>query len=990
MGWTGISSLRIRLLVLVLLAALPAIAVIIHGGMENRREVASAAELNAARFASSAARAQSRLINSTRQLLILVSRLPQLRGLDAGECSRFLADLLGQDDTYANFGVILPNGQLFCSALPFSKPLDLSDREYFQLARTTRSFSVGPYMIGRVTHAASINMGYPIMDHGQVKAVLFAALPLTWLSQHLAAAHLPEGTVAAVFGPGQRVLARYPNDSSWAGRDAHGTELQRAIRRKGGTGTARVRGLDGVERLYAFNQLYVWPNNDALSFAVGIPTDTAYAAANAVLKQNLLVLLGTVALTLMLAWWGGKRFVLQPIEALLTATRRITNGELEARAPVGRGSDELSQLAGAFNRMAQALQNHTAAAQDHTTRIARQNRVYAVLSGINSAILRIRDESELLEEACRIAVEHGHFRFAWVGRIRPGDSTVVPVAMAGEGAESFPEVPVSADPALDGGQGPTGIAIREARHVVINDVAHAGGMGTFRQRAGQWGFAASAAFPLTIEGRVVGSLTLHATEPFFFDEEEVRLLLELAADTSLGMEYIEKETRLEHLAYFDHLTGLPNRRLFEDRLDQSLPRAKKARERLAVAILDINGFRQINDTLGHHVGDEVLQHVGNYLRRIQADGHTAARLGNDEFGLIFNGLSAPEDAARLMDEVLAGLPGVLHLHGDEVFLTAKAGIAVYPLDGRDSAELAKHAELALHARDGNPGNSYTFHSAEINTQAHEQRLLESQLRHALERREFALEYQPVVDLHSCRVQGVEALLRWNNPTLGQVSPARFIPIAEETGLIVPIGLWVLQTACAQAAAWRAQGHDPVKVAVNVSVRQLHEPGFVQSVREVLSSMGIEDSTATPVGIEITESQLMRNTDRAVAILSELKAMGLALSIDDFGTGYSSLSYLKLLPIDNLKIDLSFIRDLSRDPHSKAVVRGIVALAHSLDLRTIAEGVEMAEQWTILEELACDAVQGYLIARPLPADEVVRLFGRTLPPADQAQQPARPS
>jgi diguanylate cyclase (GGDEF)-like protein len=425
---------------------------------------------------------------------------------------------------------------------------------------------------------------------------------------------------------------------------------------------------------------------------------------------------------------------------------------------------------------------------------------------------------------------------------------------------------------------------------------------------------------------------------------------------------VRRQEHLYRLAHYDALTGLPNRLLFRDRLDQALAQAQRHEHRVAVMLLDFDRFKAINDTLGHSAGDALLCALGQRLAQCVRDGDTVARFGGDEFTVLLPDLRHLDNAALVAQKILDALQQPFTLSGHEVFITASIGLALYPGDP-DSEALIQHADTAMYKAKEDGGNGYRFYTAEM-TSADLRRLsLETQLRKAVERDELVLHYQPQAELAGGRILGAEALLRWQHPEHGLLAPGEFIPLAEETGLIVPIGAWVLHAACAQNRAWQEAGLAALRVAVNVSGRQLHHGGLLENVYAALEGAHLDSQW---LEIELTEGILMQDTQSTLRVLNELNATGVPISIDDFGTGYSSLSYLKRFPIDMLKIDPSFVRDLAADPDDAAIVKAVIALAHSLGLKAIAEGVETGEQLDFLRRHGCDAVQGYCLSRPLPA------------------------
>jgi diguanylate cyclase (GGDEF)-like protein len=432
----------------------------------------------------------------------------------------------------------------------------------------------------------------------------------------------------------------------------------------------------------------------------------------------------------------------------------------------------------------------------------------------------------------------------------------------------------------------------------------------------------------------------------------------------------QRTAQVDHLSYHDGLTGLPNRTLFEDRVAQAILAAQRNRRMLAVMLLDIDRFQTTNDTLGPVIGDRVLCDVAERLGGCVREGDSIARLGSDEFAILLTQLESTEDAENLHQKIVAAFRHPFQCGAHELYLTASKGISFYPLDGTNTHSLLKNAGAALCEAKEQGGDGYQAYRAAMNAGSLKRLELENSLRRALDRDEFVVYYQPQADVSTRNITGVEALVRWQHPELGFISPAEFIPLAEETGLMVPLGEWVLRTACAQAKAWQRAGFTNLSVSVNLSLRQFRQTNLTGMVEQVLTETGLAPSC---LELELTESSVMKNTERAVATLRRLQALGIRIAIDDFGTGYSSLNYLKNLPIDTLKIDRSFVRDAATNPVDAAIVQAIITLAHSLNLRVKAEGVETQEQLDFLRRLRCDEIQGYLLSRPLPAEALERLL-----------------
>jgi diguanylate cyclase (GGDEF)-like protein len=440
----------------------------------------------------------------------------------------------------------------------------------------------------------------------------------------------------------------------------------------------------------------------------------------------------------------------------------------------------------------------------------------------------------------------------------------------------------------------------------------------------------------------------------------------------------QRTAELNHLAYHDVLTDLPNRILFEDRLTQALILAERNRQTLGVLFLSLDRFKKIHDTLGRAIGDRLLQKVAERLRSSAHRGETVARFEGDEFALLLTQIGGTEGEAvvEVIFQINESLKLPFVVDGHELFITASVGITLYPDDGTDAPTLLKNADAALYLAKEQGGDNYQFYTADMNAKAMKRLTLENSLRRALERNEFEVYYQPVLDTNTRKIVGMEALLRWHHPELGLVQPAEFIPLAEDTGMIVPIGEWVLRTACAQSKSWQEAGFAPLALAVNLSARQFQQQNLSEVVVLILQETGLNPHD---LELELTESSIMKNAESAVRTLGELKALGIKIAIDDFGTGYSSLGYLKRLPIDTLKIDRSFVRDVTADPDDAALVMAIITLAHNLRLKVIAEGVDSEEQLSFLHLLRCDEWQGYLFSKPLPGEafEELLLQGQNL-------------
>jgi diguanylate cyclase (GGDEF)-like protein len=480
------------------------------------------------------------------------------------------------------------------------------------------------------------------------------------------------------------------------------------------------------------------------------------------------------------------------------------------------------------------------------------------------------------------------------------------------------------------------------------------------------GIRSGAVADIVCRDGVFGAIGVYALTEQHYSTDDVHFLESLANILATALERHNANRRLAWLAQNDALTNLPNRR----RLAACIGEAIGAARPVGVLFIDLDRFKRVNDMLGHAVGDQLLVQAGHRLAHCVAGSDVVARLGGDEFAIVLAPLGDPADAATVAARVIAALAMPFHLQGHEIFVSASVGIACYPQDGANADMLLKSADMAMYSAKNSGRDNYQFYAAEMNEKAAHRLRIENQLRLALERGQFTLHYQPKAALAGGAIEGFEALLRWHHPELGQVAPLDFIGILEDTGLIIPVGEWVIAEVCRQLDQWRRAGRCVLPVAINLSVRQLQQAGLAASVGRIVGQAGVDPRL---LEFELTESMLMADPEAAVATLKELKGLGMRLSVDDFGTGYSSLAYLKRFPLDALKIDRTFVRDLPGDPDDAAITRAVIGLAHSLGLAVVAEGVETVEQLRVLEEYGCDQIQGYYIARPLPAAECARFL-----------------
>ncbi|NUQ11737.1 MAG: EAL domain-containing protein [Gemmatimonadaceae bacterium] len=679
--------------------------------------------------------------------------------------------------------------------------------------------------------------------------------------------------------------------------------------------------------------------------------------------------------------WPADAVVGQPIDLLWATDVESVRGQGLHRAVrdgpsalqdrdrvLGRRADgSFIQLEVSFSTSAVAGEMLTTAVMRDVTRLvaqeqklARLTRLYAVLSGVSSAIVRLSDVQALFAEVCRIAHEEGRLRAAWVGRFDREAGALEPLAAAGDTAR------IEADGISASTR--TGQllarAVREARLVWENEEADAA--------TSPPGGSATAVLPFVVDGEVEAFMVLVADSPDAFGDRELLLLRDLTGDIAYALDHISKAAELSYIATHDQLTGLPNRAVFLDRLSLALATRHGTNASLAVVVADLERFGQVNSTFGREAGDEMLRQVADRFRSVAGDMYSLARLGADTFAAIQTGhATVPEIAKEVGDRLELALASPFAVRGQKVYLTGRAGIATYPNDGNEAETLLLHAEAAL-ARAKSQQQRLVLYTPDLNTAVKKQLAMEGRLRRALDRGELVLHFQPKIELASGRISGAEALLRWNDAETGLVPPLEFIPMLEQSGLILPVGRWVMAEAIRASQMLRENGLPPVRMAVNVSPVQLRHEGFVASVEAAVKA-----ANGSPHGldIEVTEGVVMEDIDTNIEKLRQLRGLGVGVAIDDFGSGYSSLAYLARLPADVIKIDRTFVHTMAHDPDHTSIVSTVISLAHSLNRLVVAEGVEDMEQARLLRLLRCDHVQGYLYGRPVPFAEFERLVRR---------------
>ncbi len=591
----------------------------------------------------------------------------------------------------------------------------------------------------------------------------------------------------------------------------------------------------------------------------------------------------------------------------------------------------------------------------------RLSKLYAVLSNINRFIIRVHDINELFQEVCPILINSGGFKFAWIGIVDGETKEIKPVSMWGDGEAFLQNIKLSTNKDIPEGNGPTGTAIRESKIVVSNDIEHDAKMLPWMKSAFSVGFRSSASAPLYMDDKAIGALNIYADKPFQFGKEETKLFEEITSDISFAINNIGKMQKIKYISLFDPLTDLPNREHVLQELNRFIESGGK-NKKVSLILFDIDKFKFINESLGYTKGDELLKEISKRLITITDPQTLLGRIGADEFAIVCFDMKSEEKLFRVIEKTENTFLNPVTINEKDFNITFCKGISIYPNDGKDAEELIKIAEASLVRAKKLGPNSVTTYSPEINQKLSYILKMKKKLIDAVEKREFIQYYQPKIDLKTLKISGAEALLRWNDQENGMVLSTEFIPLLEETGLILNISKLSFEEVLNQQKRWVKQGYH-IPVAINASAVQLDRDDFPEQIINAMNNAGVDPDI---IELEITESIIMKDIDIAIKKLKTLKDYGIKIAIDDFGTGYSSLAYLKKLPINSLKIDISFVRDVVDNKESNQIIKAILSLANILNLKTIAEGVETRKQIELLKTLGCDEAQGFYFSKPLPA------------------------
>ena len=908
------TSLNFRLWLTIAIAVLPVLLFVFFDFHERREQAVAETRAEIALRLADANREAQAAHRAVALVLRIMARSNDLQALDSAQCSGIAGRLLESLDGFANIGAALPDGEIFCSGRPMSAPVTVIDRAWFRTSLDSDEISPGEFVIGRVSGTPGMAFGYPLRAaDGTLRAVIFATITVAWFDRLIEGFRLPEGWEASVISNSGLVLAHQPERApeGWRAHKVPATTLARmaaVVRDEGGI--AELAGIDGVQRLYGIGVPDFAPGSGF--FAIGAPLERSLEAAG----QRLLMHLALVAAIALASALIARLYIYRLIEVWATRVRgaiaEIAAGRRDARIGQATGVAELDALSEGIDQMALEIGKREGELQ-RLSMVIEQSPESIVITDTAGCILYVNEAFQRIT---------GYARGEVLGR--------------------NPRI-------LNGGLTPRATYEQMWATLLAGEVWR-GEFHNVRKDGSAYLELATIA-PIKDAG---GTVTHYVAVKEDITQRK------------------QSEALLHRLAYFDALTGLPNRALLHDRIAQAI-RSGVRRESFGMLMLvDIDRFRQLNDTLGHAAGDRLLCEVAARLRASVREEDTVARHGDDDFAVLVerigeteaDALSHAEHVARKLQRALQQPYALGGTEGDRHFATLSFGISLFH-DGVSSLEsLLKQAEVALYRAKQDGRDIVRFFNPEMQAVVDAHARLEARMHEALEANAFRLFFQPQVNRRGV-VIGAEALLRWPLDGGAMVSPAEFIPLAEDTGHIVRLGSWVLRSACAQLARWQMnETTRHLKIAVNVSARQFHQPDFVASVKDTVRAAGVDPCR---LELELTESAILSDMDETIRRMNELRALGIRFALDDFGTGYSSLSYLKRLPLDQLKIDQSFVRDMAEDEGSEAIVLAILSLSHALGLEVVAEGVERPEQRDFLRHHGCDCFQGYLFGKPLPME-----------------------
>lgn len=956
----SIFSLRASLLLLVLLATLPAFGLMLYTNAKQHEIARQQVRDHALQLARSTAANYNQTIEGVRQMMAALAQLPAVQAHNGKRCSLEMANLMKHYPLYANIGVAGADGRVFCSAIPLQHPVNAAGHSWFQRAQDRLDFAVGTYEVGPISHLASIDFAYPVLTRaGQVDAVIFVALDLRWLTQIMAQMRTPPGTTLALIDSNGTILNRYPDPYAWMGRKVQQVPMVTQILKKQSDGTMDADGLDHVPRLYGYTPLLA-QDLSTLYLLVGVPPDAAYAPVDRAFRHALLGMLLVALVALAAAWLTGYLLILRRANRLVGVTTQLSAGNLSARTGMSYAGGEFGDLARSFDQMGEAMQLREAQARKADVEIR-------LLQTMTMAISAAEDLPAAFSIALKKICDATGWPIgqAWTpaedGRTmecNPGWYSAVP------GLEAFRED--SLHRTFPPGYGLVGTVWQNRQPLWLQDLAE----NRFFMRRGmaaRLGLKSCMVFPVLANETVVAVIEFYAFEARPEDRRLVDLVYAVGTQLGALIQRKRAEERIRYMAYNDPLTRLPNRAALEQRMATLMDTVQDEQETFALLNLEVRRFTEVNNTLGYDNGDKVFRQIGPRIRSILPGEAVVARLSGTLFAVLLP-QGDVQTAVKAATDILKVMEIPFPVADLSVELSPIIGIAIYPAHGNNVNLLIQHANVALtEAQQTETG--YAIYSPQADPYSARRLTILGDFRRAIRENQLLLYCQPKINMKSRQLAGVEALVRWQHPQYQLIAPDQFLPFVEQTGLIMPLSNWMINESLATIGRFQKDGFR-IPIAVNLSARNLRDIRLIDTMNEALAKW---QSNVRLLELEITESSVMEDPAQSIGMLDRLSTLGFHLFIDDFGTGYSSLSYLKKMPFNALKIDKSFVRDMTSDSDALMIVRAIIELGHNLGLKVVAEGVETQAIWDKLEAFGCDEAQGNLISPPMPASQLLAWY-----------------
>ncbi|WP_051559943.1 bifunctional diguanylate cyclase/phosphodiesterase [Marinobacterium jannaschii] len=902
------SSLRSRLIKLLVLVALPGVGVISFQTWEERNTALEGSRQAAIEVTRQVALSQKKIIDDTRYYLAHLAQAEPLQNPASAECRQFLRQVLRLNSSYINIGVPLPDGNLLCNALPLNKPVNVADRGYFQKSLTQHSFAIGNFQYDRAAGVTSVNFSYPVTEYNsdRITGIAVAVVSLDWWSQQLKSFKLPAAATAVISDSDGKVIARYPQQSDLLGRSETETGLPALQTLSEDLTPEIIQGSDGITRAYTRVTLFTNAEGRSICMMVGIPFDEALASANRNFAYSLLSFLAAMLLVTLFALRELRQSILLPLRKLTLATQSLLDGQLVPPAS-GDSPAELALLMERFKEMAE-----TRLEAEHQA-LRRSSELDSVFKALPDLYFRLCPSGKVLDCKGDSASNHRLELLAGqnVTRIMPPD-------------------------------------MAERLEALLHN----------HQRTGEtihW------EYPLPADnGKTIFEARINAIQ----NSSELVLVVRDITDRRSAENLIWQQ------AHYDNLTGLPNRAMLQHQMQYEMALSDRTGLPFAILFLDLDRFKEINDTLGHDMGDLLLKQTARRLQRCTREQDLVARQGGDEFTLILSQLIHADEVKAISQRILKSLEEPFRLGEDIGYITASIGISLYPTDGETAEELFKSSDQAMYAAKSLGKNCYHFFTPAMQQAVLNRMHLIRDMRNAQQENQFKLYCQPIICLDNGSICKGEALIRWQHPERGIVSPAEFIPLAEDTHKIIEIGDWVFYQALEALPALRTRFGDNFQISINVSPVQFAtgNSGMKDWPAE-LDSRGLPGNSLVA---EITEGLIVDPCEETSHRLIDLARANIQVAMDDFGTGYSSLAYLRQFDIDFLKIDRSFVKNLETDPEAFLLCEAIIAMAHKLGIKVIAEGIETGQQRDLLTRAGCDYGQGYLFSPAIPIETFAEL------------------